>query len=264
MPRCRRAFTLIELLVVVSLIATLIDILLPALGAARARSWDLKCLSNPRAHAEMTAIYLNSHNDTFPTRTSGVATGGGSVYGAFMPQRLILRFETRPLDILTCPLDTSRIRDYRAGRMDGSDQDGLGIAELYAIRPATLIRYSYGINNMTGIPPTTEEERQIFNSSASAYPWPARTLLYADCTWPNARGHNLRLNDAPQLKARVANAGSPMRLDTLATIPPTYARPLMELRRHRPGSNIVFMDSHAETVSQQDCFDKVLYSWTEK
>lgn len=264
MSRKRTGFTLIELLVVTGIIATLIAILLPAMGAARARGRDLKCLSNLRSHAEMTTIYLNASEDMFPTRTSGAATGGGGVFGAFMPQRLILRFETRPIDIFTCPEDTAPVRDYRAGDPDGHDQNSLGIADLYHIDPQRTIRYSYGINNMTGIPPETQDEVAIFNSSYTAYPQPVRTLLYADCTWPNARGHDKKLNDAPQLKGRVANAGSPLRLDKLASIPPEYDKPIPEMRRHRRGSNIIFMDSHAELVSQQDCYDKILYSWSEK
>ena len=88
--------------------------------------------------------------------------------------------------------------------------------------------------------------------------------MYADSAFFNARAHNLTLNDSPQLKGRVANAGAPILMNTLATIPVEYGTPRPELSRHKRGSNIVFMDHHGETVRQEDCFDKVIYSWSER
>ncbi len=259
----RPAFTLIELLVVVSIIAVLIAILMPSLAAARATSRNVVCLSNLRTQAQMTQFYLDANDDWYPTRTSGAATGGGNVFNAFLPQRTILQTDARPVQILTCPDDSDPVRDYPIGDSSGSDPNALGIGDFYGLPPTTVVRVGFGINNMTGIPPTTQEEAVIFNPKANAYRQPARTLMYADCTWVNARGHNTVLNDAPPLKGRVANAAAPLRMNTLAAIPPQYGEPVTDSRRHRAGSNIVFMDHHGEPLSQADCFNKLIYSWSE-
>ena len=79
----------------------------------------------------------------------------------------------------------------------------------------------------------------------------------------NARAYNTALYDAPQLKGRVGNAAAPARMNVLADIPTAWGVPQESLKRHRGGSNILFMDHHAETVSQKRCFKGVVYSWTE-
>jgi len=62
----RRAFTLIELLVVVAVIALLIGILLPALGAARRQAIAVSCASNLKQLGLGIGLYYNDHPNMLP------------------------------------------------------------------------------------------------------------------------------------------------------------------------------------------------------
>jgi prepilin-type N-terminal cleavage/methylation domain-containing protein len=68
-----RAFTLIELLVVISIIALLIGILLPALGAARKTANQMKNSTQIRGQQQGCVIYAQSNNTYLP----GMTTAGG-------------------------------------------------------------------------------------------------------------------------------------------------------------------------------------------
>jgi len=63
-PDCSKAFTLIELLIVISIIALLMAILMPALGAARSGSRALACKSNLR-QLVIANIGYATENDGF-------------------------------------------------------------------------------------------------------------------------------------------------------------------------------------------------------
>ncbi|MBX2852168.1 MAG: DUF1559 domain-containing protein [Phycisphaeraceae bacterium] len=61
-----RAFTLIELLVVISIIALLIAILLPALGAARRSAKAIQCANHHKQLGLATQMYIDENKDFFP------------------------------------------------------------------------------------------------------------------------------------------------------------------------------------------------------
>jgi prepilin-type N-terminal cleavage/methylation domain-containing protein/prepilin-type processing-associated H-X9-DG protein len=61
-----QAFTLIELLVVISIIALLVGILLPALGAARKTAQRAVCLSNQRQVGVAMMTYATNNDDRLP------------------------------------------------------------------------------------------------------------------------------------------------------------------------------------------------------
>lgn len=70
----RSGFTLIELLVVIAVIATLIGLLLPALGQARRSARTLVCLSNIRQIEVAHTLYADTYKGAFVD--AGLAHGG--------------------------------------------------------------------------------------------------------------------------------------------------------------------------------------------
>jgi len=65
-PAGVKGFTLIELLVVISIIALLVGILLPALGAARRSAQKAACLSNVRQVGVAIVAYTADNRDYYP------------------------------------------------------------------------------------------------------------------------------------------------------------------------------------------------------
>jgi prepilin-type N-terminal cleavage/methylation domain-containing protein len=83
--KARRAFTLIELLVVIGIIAILVALLIPVIGAAKERGRRAKCLSNLKQVGIALQLYADDHGDQLP---GPIWQGFYEIYDNNNPRRL--------------------------------------------------------------------------------------------------------------------------------------------------------------------------------
>jgi prepilin-type N-terminal cleavage/methylation domain-containing protein len=103
----RRAFTLVELLVVIAVIAILAGMLLPALGNAKKKAQQIKCVSNNRQVILAFQLYADDFKESYPLCRDFASSGGKD--GAFavfvaMTNRPLYRYQGSP-EIFSCPAD---------------------------------------------------------------------------------------------------------------------------------------------------------------
>jgi len=156
----RQGFTLIELLVVISIIALLIGILLPALGAARRTARQMQSNTQVRGIHQSMVMYAQSNSDKYP----GLSGAGNIHKGA---------------DIVSSAQSGGKPEARFAILLDGNFFTGA-----YAISPAetktewttgyvTTIHYSFAMlqwtdaNSGNGNPPTGSHAGRLAEWSQS-------------------------------------------------------------------------------------------------
>ena len=126
--RSAGAFTLIELLVVISIIALLIGILLPALGAARASARTVQCLSNIRQMNMAVLNYATDNKDELPSTATDL-NGDGAIdswfdarmIGYYLPDSGVSGTASIDGFAFVCPGDDQSVRTYSYNTYAASD-----------------------------------------------------------------------------------------------------------------------------------------------
>ncbi|MEM1209063.1 MAG: DUF1559 domain-containing protein [Planctomycetota bacterium] len=140
-------FTLIELLVVISIIALLVGLLLPALGAARATARNIQCATQLRTMGLATHMYADDEKDFFPPRYTSTPVRWPS---------LLERYYSAD-DVLLCP-------DDKDVQIDTS-------TELVAADDQSRVERSYFINGFNDYYPDVDNDTvPDFNIDGLAMP----------------------------------------------------------------------------------------------
>ena len=243
----RKAFTLIELLVVISIIALLIAILLPALGAARASGRNAQCASNMRQHGIAYTTRIVDESDLI------AYIGNAAPYSSMEP------YFTGGLDeSRTCP-DTEGIVDSALAGWGVFGSTTHQWARPYNGRQN---RGSYGHNgyfydstlNSAGRGWTTHSDNQAWWKSYDAVTETTEVPLFCDSVWIDLWPHSDTTAAAlPDPELGAGAFATPAQRNGIGQMGRAY------MARH-PGDtiNLVFMDGHVETANIDTLFT---YKW---
>ncbi len=248
----RQAFTLIELLVVISIIALLVGILLPALGAARKTAQRAVCLSNQRQVGVAMMAYATNNKGLLPYTMYQESAADPQTrwwHRLILDGAAVGSTEEEGSGNLVCPSD---IKTYVPDPPSGSPD------------PDDNVACSYGMNNYLSIAdgvdslanPTTPNGIDAYNPSLVWHPIdnmlrPSDLLLITEIYY----GHILDmeysttgpLTDAQKVKVHTEGERTPgltvwNRLE--------WGRHSSEIDDQAGKINALFVDGHAQSVAR--------------
>ncbi len=214
-PKARAAFafTLIELLVVIAIIAILAGMLLPALGAAKAKGEAIKCLNNLRQLGTAAKLYAGDFNNGFPPRADANR----------WPTQLKRYYVA--LEILQCPTEVKQ-------RPKNQQRNPPNVQPDNAVRSYIMNGFNdYFFKGTGGIDMAMANGKQVIEDNIKD---PSRTILF---------GEKKTVSDNYYMDL-LEGAGN--HIDQIERSRHSTRKPRMDAKTTNGGSNYGFIDGHAE------------------
>ncbi len=283
----KQGFTLIELLVVISIIALLVGILLPALGAARRSAQSAVCLGNLRSAGQAMATYASSNRDWLAgPNTSGAKIDNGYVWGMNSTEPtqnmdwvsptmgdalgLPADKEDRILAIFNnefkCPANQELYGPtvYSGHSPNGVPADSINVNSYSAMLGFHLDGTGKGVGldgqrgNVLTIP-NNYAPRLDMVGSASGKVYAMDGVRYLNGDVMSFNGINFQVQGGNYMSNGPAFAlgGDPYQFESGSLTP--NAASLRYAYRHNGAVNSSFFDGHGETLSAEDSVDLNLY-----
>jgi len=230
MAKTKNGFTLVELLVVISIIALLLAILVPTLGKAKKQGKNVVCKSNLRQWGLCFSLYTNDHEGKVWNGATHLGTYRYMWYAALRPYAGYGKDQggsdqdnekAWKRDLYFCP--EAHLKNFSSDiyRYGGRGDPSLGTDRYYWSYGENMWCYDWKENN-------ADKDYYWRNVTVTGV---NRAPLLADCLWGFQKP---RVTDAlPAYHGELyANGGISKYV----------------ISRHLRNTNVVFMDSHVESL----------------